>query len=237
MRSVVGSGDGLDTSTRLWYSERQSCPSWWPLAATGGYSFLQRIAVFLDYQNVYMQTRRRFFNARAPFTAGQLAPGRLGRLLAKRSPDGSSRVLVQVRVYRGMPSAVHDPRSHWACARQLDAWQADPAVAVVARPLRYPRDFPRSRPQEKGIDVRLAIDFVEMAIDGSFDVGVLVSADTDLVPALEAVARLRGPRSCEVAAWYGATPRLRIPAATLWCHYLTAADHAAVADPRDYTRP
>jgi len=184
-----------------------------------------------------MLARRRFAGSQAPATAGQLHPGRLGWLLAARAPDGAARVLGQVRVYRGMPSVTHDPRSHWACSRQIDAWRRDPVVEAVTRPLRYPRDYPRSRPQEKGIDVRLAIDYVELAIRGEFDVGILVSGDTDLVPALEAVTRLRGPAACEVAAWYGRRPpRLRIPSAALWCHCLTAADHAAVADPRDYTR-
>jgi uncharacterized LabA/DUF88 family protein len=46
------------------------------------------------------------------------------------------------------------------------------------------------KPQEKGIDVALAIDFVSMAVAGDFEVGVLMSTDTDLTPALEEVARL-----------------------------------------------
>jgi hypothetical protein len=37
----------------------------------------------------------------------------------------------------------------------------------------------------------LAIDYVQMAMFGEFDVGVIMSTDTDLRPALEAVMDLR----------------------------------------------
>jgi hypothetical protein len=60
---------------------------------------------------------------------------------------------------------------------------------VCTRLLNY-RD--PSEPKEKGIDVLLAIDFVMMAMRREYDIGVLCSADTDLVPTLEAVVTLKG---------------------------------------------
>lgn len=198
---------------------------------------MQRVAVFLDYQNVYMQARRCFAGRGAGGVLGQVHPAALAELLASRS-SGGRRALVTVRIYRGLPDIGRDPRGHAAVRRQAEAWTADPRARVLLRPLRYPRDYPRSRPQEKGVDVLLAIDFVRMAVSGEYDVGILMSHDTDLVPALEVVAGLGGP-TCEAAAWGGprARRRLWVPGAAVWCHYLTAADYAAVADPRDYTRP
>jgi hypothetical protein len=75
-----------------------------------------------------------------------------------------------------------------------------------------------------------------------FDVGVLFSSDTDLVPALEAVIALRpgSPPACEVAAWAapGMRPRtLSVRGVRLRRHLLAAADYRAVADETDYTRP
>jgi hypothetical protein len=112
-------------------------------------------------------------------------------------------------------------------------------VSVITRTLRYPPDWPKSRAQEKGIDVALAIDFVQMAMLGEFDVGVIMSTDTDLKPALEAVLRLRprGGPICEVAAWGRAgyhSPRLSIPSAKIWCHWLSEADYLSVVDRTDY---
>ena len=65
---------------------------------------------------------------------------------------------------------------------------------MIARDLRYPAGWPAQPAQEKGIDVALAVDFVMMAARREFDVGVLFSSDTDLVPALEAVVALRPGR-------------------------------------------
>lgn len=39
---------------------------------------------------------------------------------------------------------------------------------------------------EKGVDVRLAVDIVTMAQDRKYDVGYVISSDTDLIPAMQA---------------------------------------------------
>lgn len=198
---------------------------------------MPRVAVFIDYQNLYMQARRSFGALPAAGVVGQVDPSKLGRLLASRI--GSGAALDQIRVYRGLPDATRDPRGNTASRAQNDAWRRrDPRVRVLTRPLRYPRGYPRSRPLEKGVDVLLAVDFVQLAAQGRYDIGVLVSQDTDLIPALEAVAGLGGPQ-CQVAAWAaaGSPRRLRVPGVPVWCHYLSSIDYAAVADPRDYTRP
>lgn len=41
------------------------------------------------------------------------------------------------------------------------------------------------KPREKGTDVRIAVDLVVGAIDNLYDSAILVSSDTDLIPALD----------------------------------------------------
>jgi hypothetical protein len=97
------------------------------------------------------------------------------------------------------------------------------------RALRYPRGYPTLPPQEKGVDVKLAVDFVAMAIRGEYDVGILMSEDTDLKPAIEAVIELPDAH-CEAATWDppGAPRRgLRLPGR--WCHYLSELDYRHTA--------
>ncbi|WP_349308076.1 MULTISPECIES: NYN domain-containing protein [unclassified Pseudofrankia] len=93
-------------------------------------------------------------------------------------------------------------------------------------------------PQEKGIDVALAVDFVRLACTDAYDVGILFSRDSDLIPALEAVRDLEGGKThVEVATWKGSS-RLRFPDSQLpWCHYLSAEDYEACRDDTDYTAP
>ena len=199
-----------------------------------------RIVLFVDYQNVYMGARDAFHSPTAPAPIGQIDPRRLGELiLRKRASDGE---LAEVRMYRGQPDQAREPRAYATVRRQCRAWERNPRVRVFTRRLRYPRDWPDSRPQEKGIDVALAVDFVLMAARGEYDVGVIMSTDTDLVPALEAVIALQGspfPR-CEVAAWStrgSYSQRLGVPGRRVWCHWLDEGDYRAIADPRDFSKP
>jgi hypothetical protein len=86
------------------------------------------------------------------------------------------------------------------------------------RQLRYPKDWPDVDAEEKGVDVQLAIDFVMGIRRADFEIGVIFSTDTDLLPALEAtveIARSEGRPLPEVAAWQGqggkGRRQLRIP--------------------------
>ena len=99
--------------------------------------------------------------------------------------------------------------------------------------------WPGERAQEKGIDTALAIEFVTMAVDALYDIGVIMSTDTDLLPAIEFVrSRFAGERHVAVAAWRSrdSRRRLSIPGANVWCHWLTRDDYDSVADPTNYNR-
>jgi hypothetical protein len=63
---------------------------------------VERVAVFIDWQNLYKGARHAFYDARAPSRLGMVDPVRLGRRLIQLS-HGRARELVDVRVYRGRP--------------------------------------------------------------------------------------------------------------------------------------
>lgn len=203
-----------------------------------------RVVVFLDYQNVYMGARSCFHSRVSPHFEGQINPLRLGEHLAADSPY--DRELKEVRVYRGLPDGALDPRGHSAASRQIDIWRQNDKVQVFPRPLSYPSGWPdRSRPgekpREKGIDVTLAIHFAMLAVQDYYDVGILMSTDTDLKPALEAVIDIAGGRQfprAEVAAWSGENMRNRRLALTgesVWCHWLDKVAYDQVSDHTDYS--
>ena len=131
-----------------------------------------RAIVFLDYQNVYMSAREAFYPSPStePHWEGQIDPLALGELMIECSPF--ERALAGVRIYRGIPNATKDSKGYGACRRQISAWSRSTKTPVVTRPLRYPRTWPHHKPEEKGIDVSLAVDFVLMAVQGDYDVGI-----------------------------------------------------------------
>ena len=201
-----------------------------------------RLVLFIDYQNIFNGARECFHSRVGPSTAGQFNPLELGELVVSRGIG--ERELQEVRVYRGRPDSLKDPKTYGANLRQSEAQvrAGRGKVKVLARTLRYPSDWPKTPAQEKGVDVALAVDFVQMAVFGEYDVGVIMSTDTDLKPALEAVLRLPSVTrpTCEVAAWAnpgGHARRLSIPSTRIWCHWLDRADYLSVVDATDYNMP
>ena len=100
-----------------------------------------------------------------------------------------------VRFYTGTPSILKDPHWHGYWTNRLLAMRRS-GVLVTHRPLRYyetmivdenGNEKTIETPQEKGIDVRLALDVVRMARNNQFDVAVVFSQDNDLSEVAEEI--------------------------------------------------
>lgn len=198
---------------------------------------MKRVIVFIDAQNFYRNARRAFFDdATDPYTRGQFRPEAVGAILASRDPD---RTLTQVRLYTGRPDANLQPKAHRANVRQCKAWEGA-GCYVFHRPLRYPPGWPSvvngQRPEEKGIDVAMAVDIVRLAQDRAYDVAIVCTGDTDLIPAIEDVLDGGTGAKVEVAGWKSDDyrQRLSLPGRNLWCHWLDYSDYCAVEETTDF---
>lgn len=193
----------------------------------------ERVAVFIDYMNTYKRCREAFRSGTRNHVDGQILPLRLGIKL--RDNAAGDRELVAVRLYRGLPSSHHDPAGYAAANRQGAMWDKQALVSAVWRPLNY-RD--PTRPREKGVDVRLAVDMVMMAMRKEFDIAVLVSEDKDLEPALCAVMDLYGPSAVETVTWTpnngGRSQPVKIPGYGHIVHRLNEIDYRHIHDAQDY---
>ncbi|MCQ3810802.1 MAG: NYN domain-containing protein [Acidimicrobiia bacterium] len=201
-----------------------------------------RVAVFIDYQNVYHCARDLFFaSGKAAPWLGSIDPLRLGELLCRLGYEKDpGRRLAGVRVYRGQPDSRSGIRLSQSFDRQVASWRQQPGVTVHTRPLRYHRVSKLGSKlewvaREKGIDVMMALDISIGARSNGYEVAVVASADTDLLPALEDAASV-GKR-VETATW--GTPGLsrgplRIPSRNIWNHYLDKSLFDLVRDDTDY---
>lgn len=163
-----------------------------------------RVAVFIDWQNVYKTAREAFGLQALPNERGNFSPFRLARILAAGNGRGKSAGLTRVEIHRGLPSSSRDPTGFGANRRQATAWKREGGEIVVSRlrPLRYPPPYTEDQtPVEKGIDVQLALAVAETILTNGADVAILFTHDTDLLPAVEMVARLKGPARIETAGW------------------------------------
>lgn len=194
-----------------------------------------RIAVFLDYQNVHLGAHE-VYRSNGQREHSIVHPLALAeRIVAKRKFGGE---LTSVRVFRGRPRPDLAPKPAAANDAQTAAWQRDERVVVPRRTLNY-RGYPQQKPQEKGIDVALSIDLVRAAIEEQADVLIAFTSDTDILPALEFAFYRPGPR-VEIAAWAGGNRALWFPEEKRnkrllpYCHFLDKEDFEAVRDPTIY---
>lgn len=197
----------------------------------------KQVIVFIDAQNVYKSARDAFFGKKTPHEYGSIDPIAFARLICSHPAPRHTYKLEQVRIYSGRPDATKQPKAYAAHMRQCSAWRKGGAK-ISARSLLYPTAWPKQKPFEKGIDVQLAIDFISLALDGDYDVGVIASTDSDLRPALEFVWNRLRDRDirAEAAAWRSGhwRRRLSLPGKKIWCHWMNRTDYDAVADLTDY---
>ena len=193
-----------------------------------------KLVLFVDAQNAYQCARDVLLPGVKHHTDGQIDPWAAAELIAARGgPHGEPVEVAGVRIYSGYHTLDRNRRSYSAYRRQSAFWKLS-GCQVIDRALRYfgPED---RRGREKGIDVALAVDYVRMAIQGDFEVGVVFSSDSDLAPALEFVKSRNDPHLIPAtAAWYDGMVVRQINARGVWCHRLSFEDYMAVHDPTNY---
>ena len=146
----------------------------------------KRAVTFVDGQNLFHAAREVF---------GYTYPNYDVTALARNICRVQEWSVEQVRFYTGTPNPADDPFwSHfWETKLRVMTWHG---VAVYSRPLRY-RERSVKLPdgsehifttgEEKGIDVRIAIDVIRMALRDQYDVALILSQDQDLSEVAEEI--------------------------------------------------
>jgi len=157
---------------------------------------VKRTVSFVDGQNLYFAAREAF---------GYSYPNYDALALSKAVCAEKGWELVQTRFYTGVPDQQDNAlwNSFWA-AKLL--WMARQGIHTYSRPLRYRNkritlpdgtEYTFLTGEEKGIDVRIAIDVIRMAHRKQYDVALIFSQDQDL----SEVAREIRVISCEQDRW------------------------------------
>jgi hypothetical protein len=90
-----------------------------------------RVAVFIDWQNVYKTARDAFQLESLPNERGNFSPFKLSQILAAGNARGPSAELVRVEIHRGLPNSSRDPTGFGANRRQATAWVREGGDIVV----------------------------------------------------------------------------------------------------------
>jgi uncharacterized LabA/DUF88 family protein len=200
---------------------------------------VKRAVVFVDGQNLFHATREAF---------GYTYPNFDVRALAERICAGRDWQLAQVRFYTGIPDAQDDPRWHGFWSAKL-AVMGRQGVYVFSRSLRYRNRTVRLPDgtthvflagEEKGIDVRIALDIIRMAHRTAYDVAVVMSQDQDLSEVAEEIRAIAHEQNrwIKIACAFPSSPTSRNRRGidkTDWIR-IDRLTYDACVDRRDYRR-
>ncbi len=133
----------------------------------------ERVAIFIDGGNLYHSIKKDFERNKLNFE-------KFTRKLA------GDRKLFRVYYYAALPKQQDDPEKYSLQQRFLDSLDHIPYFDVHIGKLMVHNGIKK----EVGLDVKLAVDMVEMAYTNSYDTAILVSGDGDMASAVNAVKRL-----------------------------------------------
>lgn len=148
---------------------------------------VKRAVAFYDGQNLYHHAKAAFAHHHPNYDPIKL----FDAICAQQGWQQ-----VGIRFYTGVPTAAKDPLWHGFWSKKLLVLRRA-GVLVTDRKLRYKTasaydengdEVEIEIAQEKGIDVRLALDVIRLALSNQFDVACIFSQDQDLA---EVVADVR----------------------------------------------
>jgi uncharacterized LabA/DUF88 family protein len=170
----------------------------------------KRVIAFVDGQNLFHAVRESF---------GYHYPNYDVKLLADSVCRMQGWRLEQARFYTGIPDPTDDPfwSTFWSGKLAVMGRQD---VHVFSRPLRYRNKTVRLPDgathtflagEEKGIDVRIALDVIALAHRRRYDVAVIFSQDQDLSEVAEEVRAIaqEQDRWIKLACAFPASPTTR----------------------------
>lgn len=198
---------------------------------------VKRAVAFIDGQNLFHAAKEAF---------GHRWPNFDSLRLATELCRPQAWTLAQVRFYTGVPDRSDEPFWNHFWTAKLGQMGRE-GVVTFSRALRYRNQTVRLPDgsehtflvgQEKGVDIRLALDIVRLAHQRAYDVALVFSQDQDLSEAadeLRTIAREQG-RWLKIASAYPSSPTSRNARGinkTDWIR-IDRATYDACLDPRDY---
>jgi uncharacterized LabA/DUF88 family protein len=201
---------------------------------------VKRTVVFMDGQNLFHGVREAF---------GYTYPNYDVRALAGLVCHCQGWQLDKVRFYTGIPDPADNQFWHYFWLHKL-AMLGRQGVVVYSRPLRYRNRIVRLPDgsehaylagEEKGIDVRVALDVVRLAHHQQYDVALVFSQDQDLSEVAEEVRTIarEQDRWLKIASAFPLSPTSRNRRGinkTDWIP-IDRATYDSCLDRRDYRPP
>jgi uncharacterized LabA/DUF88 family protein len=168
---------------------------------------IKRAIIFIDGQNLFHAAKEAF---------GYSFPNYDVKLLAKKICDLKGWDLKEIRFYTGIPDIQDDALWHTFWTNKLTC-MGQVGVKIFSRSLRYRNQtihLPNNKThtflvgQEKGVDIRIALDITRLAHTKVYDIGIIFSQDQDLSEVADEVRIISGEqdRWLKIASAFPVSP-------------------------------
>jgi uncharacterized LabA/DUF88 family protein len=197
----------------------------------------KQTVVFFDGQNLFHAVRKAF---------GYTYPNFDALALARSVCSRQGWRLDETRFYTGVPDVTDDPFWHRFWTNKL-AHMGRTGVVVYSRPLRYRNKVVKLPDgtehsyltgEEKGIDVRIALDVIGLAWQHRYDVALVFSQDQDLSEAAQEIRAIAASQNrwLKIASAFPVSPVASNRKGINWTDWirLDRDAYGACIDPRDY---
>jgi uncharacterized LabA/DUF88 family protein len=138
----------------------------------------KRVVAFVDGQNLFNAAKKAF-----GYGFPNYDPLKLANLVCEQQTRWN---LDKLFFYTGMPSEFRDEPRYRFWKAKLASMGRHHLVQTFSRPLVYHAGVA----QEKGIDVRLALDAVRLAHEGMYDIALIFSQDQDFTEVAVEIRRI-----------------------------------------------
>lgn len=151
---------------------------------------IKRVMAFVDGQNLFHSARKSF-----GYTYPNYDPLALAKSICSRQKLWE---LYGVRFYTGIPTRVHNEQWNEFWAQKLSV-MGKLGIWTYSRSLRYrmkkiqlsdKSTIDHLEAEEKGIDVRIAIDIISMARKDAYDIALVFSQDQDFMEAAKEIRQI-----------------------------------------------
>lgn len=190
--------------------------------------------VFFDGQNVYRSAKDTWRLKRTSDTYRYTWPSydvkKLSTTLASKT---LGRTLCQIRFYTGVPEANQD--SFWH-----DFW-IEKFNHLKKQGVKVYKGRVNSSGQEKGVDVKIAVDLILLTYEKQYEVAIIVSQDRDFEPAIKLAKQIAKDQKRQLifeshfVVGPGSNSDRGIPG-TIWMP-IDKTTYDACYDPQDYRNP
>jgi uncharacterized LabA/DUF88 family protein len=140
-----------------------------------------RIGVFYDGSYFQIANRHSYYQPNLGWLQFKPFHKFLEDCIREREPGHTQYSVLYAAWFQGMPGVSQAKEKQLTNDRKL---YNDLMYAGIE-----PKFVPQSGSKEKGVDVALAIDAMQLGLDGKIDVAVLVTGDSDFVPLVRALMK------------------------------------------------